>query len=393
MKTSIAAAALSTTLALSANAQGLLSVGSPADFKGESPLTFSAAATVGYDTNTFTSGTNEVASTFVQGGVGATYGWTDRITSVELGLEGSVVHYLESDGIEGVELDETDYNARVTLNVNHQFTPRLTLGNSFYLAYEIEPDYEIGASALGRNGQYFYFFNSVNLSYAWSRRLSTVAGYTVSGVRYDDEEFQAEDRFEHQLSLQGRWLLSRTTSAIVEYRFVNVDYDANLDSLSHILMVGADHSFSPSLEGTIRAGAQYYENDADYTETLPYAEGALRYMVDRQTTLRWYNRLGMDYSETSGFDRRYSYRTGLTGFHAVSDRLTGNAGVHYTFSEFASEAGNMDEHSLNANVGVGYRVLDNAELNAGYNFTNVISDSEFREYDRHRVSLGLAAQF
>ena len=52
-----------------------------------------------------------------------------------------------------------------------------------------------------------------------------------------------------------------------------------------------------------------------------------------------------------------------------------------------------DEDLISVSAGLSYQVLSNVSLDANYFYTNVSSDNEFREYDRHRVSLGLSTTF
>ena len=54
---------------------------------------------------------------------------------------------------------------------------------------------------------------------------------------------------------------------------------------------------------------------------------------------------------------------------------------------------NTSEDLISLSLGVSYSLMANVDVNASYYFTTVSADDAFREYDRHRVSLGLSTTF
>ena len=288
---------------------------------------------------------------------------------------------------------------RVSLDFVRQISPRLLIADSLYVAYETEPDYLIGASVNRRTNQYLYGYNNFSVSYAWTQRFSTVTGHTITGIWYEDDALEGSDNLTNIVHNQFRYSLSRTTTATLDYRFAITEYDNNpdADSQSHYILVGVDHSFSPQLAGSLRGGVQFRSYDGPIGDReVPYVEAALNYRVAKNTSLRWFHWLGLEDQDLAGFQSGFSYRTGLTVEHRLADRLTGNLSVHYIWQDYTdSPVGLADQtdNTFAGSVGLDYRIWRNIGLNASYWYTNVDSDSPFREYERHRVSVGVTATF
>ena len=398
MKKKLAIMALvgSTAFATSSQAQGLLGIGATdEDFESGLPFTATISADFGWDSNATASSGDKDESAYVRGGIGTRWLTGNRRTSATIGASFSTIYYF--DGLEGAE-DDVFYNARASVDFRHHASRRLTLGNNFYYTYEIEPDYTIGESASRRTDQYHYFYNSTWASYAWSRRVSTVARYTLSGVYYEDDIVSSsEDRLTQTGSLEGRYLLNRLTTLVGEYRLQHSNYDANQrDYLSHFALAGLDHSFSRDLRGTVRVGAEFRDSDAYGTDTTPYGEFALRYFPNRESSWHWITRIGNEDSELSNYQQRFSYRTSLSYNRVLTQRLRTNFGITYVHTDFEKSDFNFNDYNediIALNLGLSYRLMSNFDVNAGYYFTAVDSGQESREYDRHRVSLGGSMTF
>lgn len=417
--TILLAAALLAAAPASLRAQGLLGIGPKSDYRENIPLTLNVTTLGGYDSIRYSSpGSADVDSAFIEGGLGLVYAQSDRITKITTGADFSTIYYFDDVGLD----KQTYYNARGTFNIQHQFSRRFSLSDNFYAAYEIEPDFNIGVSNARRSGQYFYGYNNFAVSYAWSDRVASTTGYNVSGIKYQERSVgQFEDRISHVLSQQISYKLSRRTSLTAEYRFEKATYNnfpasataadcelcvgASLapgsttklirpDYTAHYLLVGVDQAWSPTLNASARVGVEFYDSDR-INDTAPYLEAAINYALSRRSTLRWYHQLGYDGSQLGDFDARYSYRTGVVASHQFSERLTGNAGIHYVYSDYKASdtAPSANENELNASLGVSYKITKNLAVQANYAFTTISSDIAFNEYDRHYTTVGLNASF
>jgi opacity protein-like surface antigen len=381
---------------ISAFSQGLTAVRDfSGDFGEDQPLTWSITGRTGYDSLKYTTPSpfmEDFDSYFIQGGVGLTYADADQTTPWSIALDLGAIHYL--DGIP--RYDDTFYNARIAFNIAHQISQRLKISNNFYLSYEAEPNVSTGATTSLYNGQYLYGYNNFNVSYAWSQRFSTTTSITVDGIAYDDNIISSmEDRLSVLIAQQFSYALSKRTSLAAEYRFrtTNYRYRSDIDAISHFALVGVDHAWSQRASGSFRVGAEFYKSDRT-EQTSPYGEMAMSYLVTRKTTARWFGAVGYDAAEISGYDSRYSLRTGLNVDHRITKRLGVNGGVSYAYSIFdTGGGGNVNEHSLMISTGLSYQILENVALDARYTYSILRSDDTLREFDRNNVSLGVTASF
>ncbi len=385
-----------------AQGQGLLSLGQRTDYKENIPLTVNVTAGGGYDHTTYggpSSSADNVDSAFMQGGIGLSHASSNHVTKTVLGADFSAIHYLD-DNQNG---KQTYYNARVSFDLEHSFSRRLSVKNSFYLAYEIEPDYSIGATSGRRAGQYLYGYDNFSVSYAWSERFAATTGYTVTGIHYKDEDqAEREDRWSQIVSEQLSYNLNRNTTLAAEYRFEYTNYTKNNgsnglaspDYKAHYLLVGVDQAWSPKLNSSVRAGAEIFESDR-VSQTSPYLEGSLTYGLSRTSSLRWYNQLGYDGSDLGDYNARYAYHTGIVASQKITEKLTGNAGIHYVHSSYKGNdvTPSTTDNEINASVGMNYKIWKNLSVDANYSYTTIASDISSREYDRHYTTLGVNASF
>ncbi|MFZ4763860.1 MAG: outer membrane beta-barrel protein [Roseimicrobium sp.] len=392
------------TAAATAHGQGLLSIGQKSDYPESTPLTFNVGAGAGYERTHYSSspGLQDLDSYFINGGVGLIYGVNEHTTKWNVGAVMGVIRYL--DDVERSE--DLYYNARVSFNFSHEFSRRLSVSDNLYFTYEIEPDFNVGATSGRRAGQYIYGYNNASVAYAWSERMSTTTGYTIEGIRYTDDDIvgQFEDRTSHTLSQQVSYALNRTTKLVGEYRFRYTDFEntpkygdvalANPDYMSHYILIGVDQAWSDRANASLRAGAEFYQSDRS-DEIAPYVEASLDYAISRRTNARVYAQAGFDASELGAHDSRYSIRAGATASHQFTEKLSGSAGLHFVHSEFngSGAVDSSSDNEVNATIGLNYNLWQNVSIDAGYSYTTIASDAEFRDYDRHRVNLGVNASF
>jgi Putative beta-barrel porin 2 len=377
-------------LSSSASAQGLLSLGQRDEFEKKLPFSVTVGVGAGWDSNVNLSSNDEQDSGFIKGTIIAEYSTGDRRTSYSFGLTYNPFYYL--DAPEG--MDDFQQSASVNFSLRHRVNPRLTITDSLYFAYEYEPNYQIGTSVARRTEPYIYGYNNLNVAYAWTKRFSTVTGYTISGIDYDDDSEAGENYLSHLFSQDFRYALSKVTTAVLTYRYGITEYDNNFgDYSTQYFLGGLDHSFSRRTIGSFRAGAEIRDRDNGGSETSPYAEASFSHSVAKQTYVRWYGRYGFEDSDIGGFTERSSFRTGVSVQQRFTNRLAGNLGANYIFDQFEGGGSDFDDNVIEVSVGLDFNVYRNLVLNAGYSFTSNMSDEDLREYDRHILSLGMTAKF
>lgn len=375
------------------------------------PFHVSVSVRGGYDDNVNLSPFDKQESFFTNAAIGLTYDFGSPRTRLSLNTGVGVTYYLDRGETSDGEFDDHDLNVFLGFNITHKATPRLTLAAAVYASYQSQPDFQTfntsTISIARQSHDFFYSNNRFSVGYAWTPRFSTVSSYTLGMVNYDDDLISDfEDRFEHIIGNEFRFLVLPTTTAVVDYRFGIVDYTENEDrsSTSHFLLAGFDHSFSPRFNMSARAGVEFRsldndddddaENDGDRTH--PYFEGTLNYALAQQTSLAWTNRYSLEQPDIPESFSRSTYRTALAVRHNFTARISAALNVAYQHDDndgnFAIEA--FTEDSFDISLSVRYAINRNWSIDAGYLHTEVISDEAlFREFSRNRYYLGATFAF
>ena len=382
-KLSLLTTAAVISAASQAGAQGYLSIGRNADqeFERKQPLLWTVGAQLGYDSNVNVSSNNEEDSGYISASVGVVYQTGDgRRTALNFNANYSPLYYW--DAPPGV--DEFQNSGRVGFDYRHRVNPRLTITDSAYVAYEVEPDYNVGATIARRTDPYFYGHNSLAAAYSWNRRFSTVTSWVISGVDYDGP---GSDYYTNLFANEFRYAFSRTTTGALTLRYAMTSSDAVTgDYDSFYALVGVDQRFSPRLTGSLRVGAEFRDSDFGGAEdATPYLEGALNYIVSRKTNVRWYVVYGFP---TDGSAGDADIRTGVTGTHRFDSRLSGNVGLHYIGEDGM-------RNTLAFSAGLDYILYKNVSLNSGYSFTTSESDAPngVGDFDRHMLQVGISTRW
>ncbi len=351
------------------------------------PYHFTLSLNTGYDDNVYTSHFDRQGSAFTSASIGASLKLSNGRTSLEASLSVGGNYYWDRN-------DSFDPDISLNLELGHVFSPKLRLDITTYLAYQAEPNFQIGFGQNRRSGNYFYGNVGFSLAQTFTRRFSAVYGYTVSGVRYDESALASvQDRLEQTLSLQLRYLIQPTIALVGEYRFGIVTYDsANRDSTSNYILGGVDFTLNRRLTASLRAGAQLRNSDDVGKETSPFVESTLTYQYAEHGSIQWVNRYGFEESDLGFGNTRKTYRTGLTVNQRLASRLTANGGVFYTTSDYSGNFSDS-EQTIDVNLGLVYAVNRLLSLQTGYTFTKVYSNEVFREYDRNRVYIGATLTF
>ncbi len=356
------------------------------------PFLISVSVRGGYDDNVNTSSIIPNESWFTNLGASVTYTFGDPRTRFDLAAGGGFTYYFDRIGT-----DDYDTNAYVGFSLMHKATPRLTFNTVAYATYQEEPDFSLFYGLNRRSGNYFYTRDKFTVTYLWTPRFSTATSYTLGVIRYDDSAIAVfEDRFENTVGNEFRFLVYPTTTVVAEYRFQIVTFDDIMrDSTSHFALGGFDHQFNPRTDMSFRGGVEFrdYQNTGD--STSPYFEGAVNYALGKDTTVTWTARYTIEESDVLQNQSRTTFRTGLRAKYNLTSRISGSAGVY--FQQDAYDAINFvpgfDEDSVDVAISLRYAINRYFALEAGYNHTEVFSDSAFREYSRNRVFAGLNLAF
>lgn len=388
----------------SANAgDGLYSVGAqPEDLV---PLQWIVGTKAIYDDNTAPGGTLDGEESFaVQPYVGAKLTNITPQTIVDLYAEVGLMYYFD----EPATTDDTTTNSRLSLDVFHQVSERISLSTRNFVSYELEPNYSYGYASSRQNQEHLYWSSDNSIDYNWTSRFTTRTGFQYSGTDYEDDDNQ--NRQSVSLYNQFRYRMSPQTVATATYRYSDTNADGVAsDSTNQYITIGAEHRFSPNTIGRAQIGAQLRDVDNGDDSTSPYAEATIISQVNSQFMVRAFARYSVeDYDtvQTNGittgeYDERKTLRFGASASYDISPKLQVFGGVDYIPTAFEDgrliagpgPVADADEDVLNAYIGLALQITETIEASCSYNYTDSDSDFAARDYDRSRISLGVSAVF
>lgn len=394
-----------------AHAQGLYIIGSESE--EPLPLKWVVGASLIYDDNVNAgntgAGLEEEDSLAFNPSVGLSFVTITPQTTWDVYARLGTIYYFDApDGT-----DDFNSQSRAGINLTHRFSERLRYSSQNFISYEMEPDYSFGYASTRTNGEYFFWQTDNSIGYRWTERLATYTGLRLSGTNYTSD-VPNNDRLTWELYNQFRYQLSPQTVLTMDYRYGQTSGNGLAsDSTNQYLLLGAEHRFSASTIGILRAGAQFRDVDAGDATNSPFLEAAFSWQATQALSLRSYARYGIeDYDTVQTFptgsvefsDRR-TMRLGVSGEYVLNPLVSLFGGVDYIPTQYkkgnvvevtgfpAPSTADADEDIINAFIGVSYRFNDFLTANASYNFTDSTSDFDNRDYDRNRISIGVSAEF
>jgi hypothetical protein len=389
------------------DSKGDLGLGKFASF----PFHVSVSVRGGYDDNVNLTQFDPQDSFFTNVGIGVTYDFGSPRTRISLTSGASFTYYFDRNDTFSGNDDNFDVNAYVGFSIAHKVTPRLTLSANLYGTYQSQQDFQTfnnSTITFSRQSQNFFFsVNKFSLAYAWTPRFSTVTSYTIGYTDYDDAIVSMfQDRFEHTIGNEFRFLVLPMTTAIAEYRFGIVDYTETngRDSTSHYFLAGVDHSFSPRFNVSARGGVEFRSycdtmmvfGSLAGDQTSPYAELTLNYAIAQSTSLSWTNRYSIEESDVPELLSRRTYRTAVSLRHSFTPRITAGLNLAYQNDDYDGNllTPSFTEDAFDISLSVRYAINRNWAIDAGYHHTEVISNANlFREYSRNRYYFGATFTF
>src|SRR6266478_953761 len=293
-------------------------------------LTLSTSVVGGYNDNvnastgTSTSSTGGSGSLYTSDNALLSYTFGTPRTKVSLTTGGGVTYYFDRPA---AGYNPTGY---LGLSLMHKPSRRMTLSLSVFASYQTQPDLSTNLGSNQQLGAYVHSTDTISLDYSWMPRFSTVTSYTFGLLKYDSSAGSLLNRMEHTFSEQFRYLLWPATSGVAEYRYGIIDYEsAPLNSTTHFLLAGLEHSFTPRLNGSFRGGVELRSSESNGFQPGPYFESTLSYILRRNGSVIWTNQYSIEEADVPGASARPSFRTGLTLNYGFTRRLSGSLALFY----------------------------------------------------------------
>ncbi len=336
------------------------------------------------------------SSFFTSANAVLSYSFGTPRTSISLSSGTGITYYFENP--------RYDPNLYLRFSLKHKLTPRLTLSIASFTSYQAQPDLSTDLSANRRLGNFFRSNDSLSAAYQLTPRFSTVTSYRFSALEYDSSTGSFQNRLQHRLGEELRFLLLPTTTISGEYRFGIVDFDVgSRDATSQTLLAGVDQTFSPQLNASLRAGVESRSSDDNKNRTSPHLESTLHYDFGPSNSISWTNRYSIEESDVPGASGRTTFRTGLNVKYALTARILASLVLNYSRGDNqrggnqrggnSSQGGGSMENSFDIAPSARYAITPNLGVNVGYHYTQLDSDSALRSYSRNRYFAGLNLTF
>lgn len=410
MKNRFSLALTSLLFAGSASAQGLYFIGG-SETQESLPLKWVVGVSAFYDDNVNAGGqgsvgTEKEGSAGINPYVGLSFINTNPQTTWDIYTRLGLVYYL--DAPEGV--NDVNSQSRAGVNLTHRFSERLRFSSRNFISYELNPDYSYGVANAAQVGETLYWTTDNSIGFRWSERFGTYTGLTLNGTSYSDTS--DNDTFTWTFFNQFRYQLTPQTVLTTDYRYGQTTSSGRAtESTDQYLLLGAEHRFSPTTLGIVRAGAQFRDVDGGDSYTSPYVEFALSSQISQQFSMRAYTRYGIESNDsvqvhpTDGlavYNNAQTLRLGVSGEYSLSPMVSIFGGVDYIPTSYEGGeqldspfggAGDLSNDLFNANIGVSVRFNEMITGSVTYNYTDSSSDLEYQSYERNRISVGVSAEF
>jgi hypothetical protein len=347
---------------------------------------------------------------------------------------------------DSLDEDAWDHAHQINGKLSHAFTPRfkLDVSDSFVIAQEPElvAGSGITATPLRADGDVMRNHAQASFSAGITENLTAVLGYANEWYDYDSEGFVNSrsaflDRMEHLGSLNLRAAVLPKTILVGSYQYEVVDYSSDdrmgnpfipafqyspeeRNSTSHYLAVGVDQAVSPTLNLSVRGGAQYTEYD-DLNRVLvfnpdieedrwsPYADANVTWLY----TPGSYAQLGVRHQRAQTDVGFIPVGLGISPvldaestavYGSVSHRIFGafiaSAIASYQHSEYDMEgADSFADDYFMAGINLIYELNRFLALEAGYNYDWLESEldddlsEDARSFKRNRVYVGIRGTY
>jgi hypothetical protein len=352
----------------------------------------------------------------------------------------------------GSAIDQShQFNARF----EHQFSERykLSLNESFVIAQEptvLDPT--IISTPLREEGNnvrntasadftaelsrlFDLHLGYANTVYAFQQEGPDVFGYPFdpatgnsvalgAATPFTPSRAAALDTMSQLATVDLRWKATPDTTGVFGYQYGHVDYTSSeyiifpdaaagqagykadiRNTDEHFVFVGADENFTPDLTGSIRAGGEYLDYYNIHTSRLsPYVDANLKWQFMPQSSAQ----LGVKHlhssSDVTGFSSPV-LDTDTTAVYAsvnhnITERFTIGAMGQAQWSTFVdgdeagvgSINGDRDDFYV-AGVNLAYHFSPWFLAEAGYDFSRLDSQIDYRSYTRNQVYLGVRGTY
>lgn len=365
----------------------------------EKPFIVNMSVRGEYDDNVNTSATREDAAWILNLRPSVSFRYPLENTQIQGGYTFGFKQFFGREGD-----DEEDFSHSFNAVINHRFTSRFAVEVRENFSFAQEDSLSDGAGFQRRSGgDRIRNTGSILATYDWTERFTTTTEYQNTLVNYFDQPASGVNNYlGHRVSQQLRFQALRTTTPFLSYVFETIDYNTiDRDRDEHLAIVGVDHYILDEWLVSAQVGAEFvqYDNSLFNDSVGPYA--SLRTIwnyLPRSNVSAGYS-FGTNVTDNANFASQESHTFDLEINHYFTQKLSAGISTQYQLSQFDTSQGfstatsNVDEHTISVGVNARYEFANYLSADIGYRYSEVISDTAVREYNRNQVFFGISGAY
>ncbi|MGF1678773.1 MAG: outer membrane beta-barrel protein [Candidatus Methylacidiphilales bacterium] len=299
--------------------------------------------------------------------------------------------------------DKEDFSHTVQGSINHRFSPRFTLSVQERFSFDQEDALQDRGIQRRVGGDRIRNTAGLSASYDWTERFNTLTQYNNVFLHYFDKPSSTTNNYiSHEVSQQFRFNATSKTTPFFNYVYRTFDYRTiQRDRDEHLALVGADHYLLDNWLISGKAGAQFvfYDNPIFNDNIGPYANVRTVWNYDKKSNLGAGYTFGTSVTDNANFSSSENHSFDAQITHYFTEKFSVGASGLYELASFESDqsftagARDITEHTISAGINARYAFTEYLSVDAGYRYSEVISDTNAREYDRNRVYLGVTGSY
>jgi hypothetical protein len=235
----------------------------------------------------------------------------------------------------------------------------------------------------------------------WTPKFGTASTYTNDVLFYDDKALElTSDRTVHSLNHDFRYLLTPTITAVVG-GFGHVDDYAHAKRDSNTIggSFGADYTLTPQITVGGRIGPSLTEFEDGGSYLSPYGTLFGSWVLGARSNVEASYTHSVSETDLGSYFQQETDAFTLSGRYQLTPNIFGKAAGRLQLGSFDQDQGvagtstSFSENIYGVDLTLGYRLNQYVDLETGYGYTLVDSDSSLREYDRNRIWIGVRGTY
>ena len=359
------------------------------------PFVISCTLREAYDDNIFTAHVNKVGSFETIMSPSILFDLPMQNSSLSLRETFGATYY---ESRPGSQFDfDNDFVARFT----HNFSDRFSMDASEDFRYSTEPSLFDSTGTLYRNGG--YITNTINGDFTaqWTPLFSTLSTFSNTIVNYESSSVGTEQNSQENIGSQNfSWAILPKISFVVGGIVDNISYDdINRGYTSYTGNTGIDWQALPSMTLGVRVGGSYTTTDSSGDLVSPYGSLTFNWKLGARSTLNFAYTHSTTPTDVTQASAQTADRLDVLFNYDVTSSITTHLEGIYTYSSYPQNfvtpgtISNFSENDYAVDLGADYHCNKYMDLEAGYTFSGVSSELDFRDYTRNVFYVGVRGTY